>query len=138
MEEEEQERDSQHFGPKAWPCLGNRCPHENIKGFLSKQGQENGRGGGHNYVQHPRSQNKDKIAAAAARQQQRRRANSSNSSGCPLNPVQLQHPGHKLLFDCFRDSGRQFLVDGSCTVTLWPQAWPQRNARLVNIDKRQQ
>ena len=74
MEEEEQERDSQHFGPKAWPCLGNRCPHENIKGFLSKQGQENGRGGGHNYVQHPRSQNKDKIAAAAARQQQRRRA----------------------------------------------------------------
>ena len=79
MEEEEQERDSQHFGPKAWPCLGNRCPHENIKGFLSKQGQENGRGGGHNYVQHP-LQNKDKIAEAVARKQQRCRANSSKGA----------------------------------------------------------
>ena len=68
-------------------------------------------------------------AAVSCQQQQ----GCGNSSGRLLNHVQLQRPGHKLLFVRCRDSGRQFSVNGSCTVTLWPQAQLPHNAQLVNF-----
>ena len=47
--------------------------------------------------------------------------------------MKLQRPKHKLLFVQCQDSGRQFLVDGSSAVTLWPQTRPPQDARPVDI-----
>ena len=64
-------------------------------------------------------------------------ANSSGgaptAASAPINHVRLQHPKHGLLFVSCQDTGRQFLVDSSSAVTLWPQSQPLRGAWPVKV-----
>ena len=70
----------------------------------------------------PRTRTQLGQASFSAQQRQ-----NNSGGGAPIavsahiNHVQLQRPGHKLLFVRCRDSGCQFLVECGSTVTLWLQ-----------------
>ena len=81
----------------------------------------------------PRTRTQLGPASSSANGGQNSSGNGAPTATTPINHVQIQRPRHQLLYVQCRDSGRQFLVDGSSTVTLWPQTQPPRDSWPVKV-----